>query len=301
MIQKTNYNKKELLALIGVGKSRYYNWLKREGLPNNHNGKIPKSHWLMEEEKEMIIAYCKDKIEQGYRRLTYMMLDEDVVAVSPSTVYRLLKRAGIINRWQRRKALKGKGFKQPLKPHEHWHIDISYINILGTMYFFISILDGASRYIIHHELRTSMTEYDVELTIQRAKEKYPHARPRIISDNGSQFICRDFKEFIRKSGFTHVRTSVGYPQSNGKQERFHGTLKREAIRCQSYTDLEDARKQIAEYIEYYNTKRLHSAIYYLTPEDVLLGRTKARLKERQEKLDASREIRLKQYMQEEAA
>ena len=80
---------------------------------------------------------------------------------------------------------------------------------------------------------------------------------------------------------------MGYPPNNGKLERFHGTIKSEAIRCQNYTDLEDARKQIAAYIEYYNTKRLHSAIYYLTPEDVLLGRTKACLKERQEKLDAT--------------
>ena len=270
-------------------------------MPNNHNGKIPKSHWLLPDEREKIISYCKYKVEEGYRRLTYMMLDEDIVAVSPSTTYRVLKRAGLLNRWQRRKTLKGKGFKQPLKPHEHWHIDISYINILGTMFFLICILDGASRYIIHHELRTNMTEYDVELTLQRAKEKYPAARPRIISDNGSQFISREFKEFIRLSGFTHVRTSVGYPQSNGKLERFHGTVKSEEIRRNSYTDLADARKRIAAYIDYYNTKRLHSAIYYLTPEDVLLGRTKDRLKERQNKLDVAKKNRMEQYKQEKAA
>ena len=291
----------ELLSVIGIPKSRYYTWIKREGLANRHNGKIPKSHWLLPSEKEKIIAYCKDKREDGYRRLTYMMLDGDIVAVSPSTTYRVLKSAGLLRRWNVGKTSKGNGFKQPLKPHVHWHVDISYVNILGTLFFLICVLDGASRYILHHELRTQMSEHDVQITIERAKEKYPIARPRIISDNGSQFISKDFKEFIRQSGFYHVRTSVGYPQSNGKLERFHGTIKSEEIRRNSYYDLTDARRKIAKYIDYYNTKRLHSAIYYLTPEDVLLGRTEQRLKERQSKLDAAKEQRRKQYNQDKAA
>jgi len=255
----------------------------------------------MPEEKKKIIAYCSDKREDGYRRLTYMMLDEDIVAVSPSTTYRVLKSAGLLSRWKVSKSKKGNGFKQPIKPHEHWHVDISYVNILGTLFFLICVLDGASRYILHHELRTQMTERDVQLTIELAKEKYPLARPRIISDNGSQFISKDFKEFIRQSGFYHVRTSVAYPQSNGKLERFHGTIKSEEIRRNIYYDLGDARSKIAKYIDYYNTRRLHSAVYYLTPEDVLLGRMEKRLKERQAKLDAAKEQRRKQYNRYQAA
>ena len=87
-----------------------------------------------------------------------------------------------------------------------------------------------------------MKESDVEIVIQRAKEKYPEARPRIISDNGSQFIAKDFKEFIRISGMTHVRTSPYYPQSNGKIERWHGTLKKECIMPKTPVSLEDARR-----------------------------------------------------------
>lgn len=167
------------------------------------------------------------------------------------------------------------------------------MNILGTLFFLISVLDGASRYIVHHELRRNMTEYDVQLTLELAKEKYPDARPRIISDNGSQFISKDFKEFIRYSGFSHVRTSIAYPQSNGKLERFHGTIKTESIRKSSYLSIKDAREHIAAYIDYYNTERLHSAIYYLTPEDVMQGRIKSRLEERQDKLDKAREARVR--------
>ena len=119
---------------------------------------------------------------------------------------------------------------QPLAIHEYWHIDISNLNIKGTFYYLCSVLDGCSRYIVHHEIRESMKESDVEMVLQRAKEKYPAARPRIISDNGPQFIAKDFKEFIRISGMTHVRTSPYYPQSNGKLERWHKTLKGECVR-----------------------------------------------------------------------
>jgi len=86
---------------------------------------------------------------------------------------------------------------------------------------------AASRYIVHWEIRESMTEAEIETIIQRARERHPDARPRIISDNGPQFIAKDFKEFIRICGMTHVRTSPYYPQSNGKIERWHKTLKGE--------------------------------------------------------------------------
>jgi putative transposase len=133
-----------------------------------------------------------------------------------------------------------------------------------------------------------MTETDVEIIIQKAKEKFPEARPRIISDNGPQCIAKDFKEFIRLSGMTHVRTSPYYPQSNGKLERFHKTLKGECIRPKTPLSLDDARRLVAEYIEHYNTVRLHSAIGYIAPEDKLNGRDKDIFKERDQKLEAAR-------------
>ena len=110
-------------------------------------------------------------------------------------------------------------FVQPLRAHQHWHTDISYLNLGGTFYYLCSFLDGASRAVVHWEIRESMTEADVECILERAKERYPDARPRIISDNGPQYIAKDFKAFIRISGMTHVRTAPYYPQSNGKIER----------------------------------------------------------------------------------
>ncbi len=158
-------------------------------------------------ERQEIIKFYLDNPLEGYRRLTFMMLDRDIVAVSPATTWRVLSKAGLLAKWNQKPSLKGTGFVQPLAPHEHWHVDVSYINICGTFYYLCSFLDGCSRYIVHWEIREQMTEPDVEIILQRAKEKFPNARPRIISDNGPQFIAKDFKEFIRLSGMTHVRTS----------------------------------------------------------------------------------------------
>ncbi len=220
-----------------------------------------------------------------------MMLDRNVVAVSPASVWRILSKAGLLERWNKKPSKKGTGFVQPLLPHEHWHVDVSYINICGTFYYLCSFLDGCSRFIIHWEIREKMEETDIEIILQKAKEKFPEARPRIISDNGPQFIAKDFKEFIRLSGMTHVRTSPYYPQSNGKLERFHKTIKGECIRPKTPLSLDEARRLVAEYIEHYNTVRLHSAIGYIAPADKLNGRDKEIFKERDQKLEAAREQR----------
>ena len=284
-----------MIQLIGISPSRFYEWQQRLGQPNFHNGQLPKKHWLLPQERSAVVDYCQCRIEEGYRRLTYMMLDENIVAASPATIYRILKEEGLLCRWQPTTTVKKKGFDQPQNIHQHWHVDISYIKILGVFFFLISLLEGFSRYILHHELRIHMTETDVQITIERAREKFPNLNPRLINDNGPQFISKEFKEYIRTCQLQQVFTSPYHPQSNGKLERFHRTIKTEEIRKNSYLSLEDARKKIEQYILYYNTVRLHSAIYYLTPEDVLMGRMEQRLNQRQEKLDKAKSYRLQQF------
>jgi len=127
--------------------------------------------------------------------------------------------------------------------------------------------------------------------LQRARERFPEARPRIISDNGPQFIAKDFKQFIRLSGMTHVRTSPYYPQSNGKLERWHQSAKVECIRPKTPLSLEDARRIMADYVRHYNTVRLHSAIGYITPRDKLEGRAAQIFAARDAKLETARQAR----------
>jgi putative transposase len=279
------------LLWIGLATSKWHDWKRRYGKVNEHNAWIPRDHWLEEAEKKAIVDFHEQHPLEGYRRLTFMMLDANVVATSPSSVYRVLKAAGVLEKHNTKPSLKGTGFVQPLRPHEHWHVDVSYLNIGGTFYYLCSLLDGCSRYIVHWEIRETMTEADVQTIIQRGREKYPGVRPRIISDNGPQFIAKDFKEFIRLCGMTHVKTSPYYPQSNGKIERWHRTLKGDCIRTETPLSLEDAQRIVARYVEYYNQVRLHSAIGYITPKDKLEGREKTIFAERDRKLAEARERR----------
>ena len=228
---------------------------------------------MLEWEKQKILDFQLLYPDVGYRRLTYMLIDADVVAVSPASVWRVLGDAG-----RMRKAAppgstkKGTGFEQPFAVHEHWHIDIAHINIHGTFYYLCAVLDGASRFLIEWDLRESMTEGEIEVLLERAKERFPDARPRVISDNGPQFVAKEFKNFIRISGMTHVRTSPYYPQSNGKIERWNGTIKSECIRPGVPLSLADAKRLIEQYVAVYNEKRLHSGIGYVTPKDMMDGK-----------------------------
>jgi putative transposase len=184
---RTEIPARRFVTWLGVAASKFYNWRVRYGLANEHNTLVPRDWWLEDWEKKAIIKFHASHPLEGYRRLAFMMLDADVVAVSPSSVYRVLRDAGLMRAHNSTPSLKGKGFVQPLRPHEHWHVDITYINVAGTFFYLCSLLDGCSRFIVHWEIRESMTEAEVETIIQRARERFPDARPRIISDNGPQW------------------------------------------------------------------------------------------------------------------
>ncbi len=289
--EKTELPVEKFVGWLGVARGKFFAWRTRYGKANEHNALVPRDHWLEAWERKAIIDFHGKNPLEGYRRLTFMMLDQDVVAASPASVYRVLSAAGLLDRWNRKPSKKGTGFVQPLAPHEHWHIDIAYLNVGGTFYYLCSILDGASRAIVHWDIREAMTEMDVEIVIQRARERFPDAKPRMISDNGPQFIAKDFKEFIRIAGMTHVRTAPYYPQSNGKLERYHKTIKGDAIRPSAPSSLDEARAVVTRFVEHYNGVRLHSAIGYVTPNDVLVGRQQVIWAERDRKLESARHAR----------
>src|SRR5262249_35971802 len=266
-----------------------------------HNAWIPRDHWLEPWEQQAIVDFARAHPREGYRRLTFMMLDQDVVAVSPTSVYRVLGKAGLLQPGNATPSKKSTGFVQPLAPNEHWHTDVSYLNICGTFYYLCSVLDGCSRAIVHWDLRASMKEQEVECILERAKELYPGARPRIISDNGPQFVAKDFKEFIRVSGMSHVRISPYYPQSNGKIERWHQTLKGDALRPAAPATLAEAEDLVARFVDHYNRVRLHSALGYIAPLAFMAGQAPTIWAERDRKLEAAREHRRQRRQTERVA
>lgn len=288
---KTGLPIDRLLRWLELSAGKFYDWRQRYGKINQHNGWVPRDFWLTEEEKQAILDFQALYPLEGYRRLTYMMIDADVAAVSPSSVFRVLHAAGRLRQWSPKASKKGKGFQQPLAPHEHWHVDIAHVNVHGTFYYLCAVLDGCSRYLVDWSLRESMREPDIEILLQHAREQYPQAKPRMITDNGPQFIAKDFKEFIRISGMTHVRTAPYYPQSNGKLERWNRSIKSECIRPGVPLSRSDAERLIAQYVLVYNQQRLHSAIGYVTPNDMLEGRRQQIHAERDRKLEQARKRR----------
>jgi putative transposase len=166
--------------------------------------------------EQAIIDFHLKNPPEGYRRLTFTMLDGDVVAVSPASVWRLLKQAGRLTRWRTKPSRKGTGFEPPLQLHEHWHIDVSYINLCGT--FLLLVLRAAWVQSFHRGLEPAGVDARGRHRshFRTSQGEVPEAKPRMTSDNGPQFVARDFKEFIRISGMTHVRTLPYYPQIERK-------------------------------------------------------------------------------------
>jgi len=283
---------------LDIRRERFHEWERRYGKENAHNCLIPRDHQLLPEERKRILAFYADNSLEGYRRLTYLMLDADIVHVSSSTTYRVLVAAGVLVSRAQKLSKKSKGFHQPDAIHRHWHVDITYIKIKGVFFYLILVLDGFSRYIVAWDLRERMTESDVEVVIQKGKEAFPGAKPRVISDNGSQFIAKEFKTFMALVGMTHTTTSPYYPQSNGKLERCNKTIKM-FLRTQHIANYEDGSRLIGEFISYYNNERLHSAIGYVTPKDKLEGKEQRIFFEREEKLAQAR-ARRKSLRQGEA-
>jgi len=275
----------ELLGYAGISERTWREWQKRRGVETGHNNNIPRNYYLTPEEIMAIVGYCSADKLKGYRVLCWEMVDRDVAFVSPGSVYNVIKRHNLDKKWAELEEEMKKGFEQPKRVHEQWHIDFSYIRIGGAFYYFLGILDGYSRRLLNWRLCRNMEGLNAEVLVLETKQIYPEAKDvRLISDNGSQFISKDFKELLAYLELEHTFTSANHPQSNGKLERFHRTLKSEHVRRSAYLGYEDACIRMASWIAYYNGERLHSAICYLTPDDVFYGRKEVRLAVRKEKL-----------------
>jgi transposase InsO family protein len=249
------------------------------------------------EEKEAVIVYALEHPKDGYRRLAWQMVDEDVAFLSPSSVYRVLNEADLLYRWKRH-THSGSVPEKPTRPNERWHTDIMYLRLADSWYFLVTVLDAYSRYVVHWELLTSMTAADVRLVVQEALER-AGAKPgaalpkiKIVSDNGAQFTSKDFKQLVRQFELEHIRIRTYHPESNGVLERFHRTTREELAEA-DLQNLAKAREVIARWVRHYNEHRLHAGLGYLQPVEYYSGDPEARRRERRAKLTHAREERRK--------
>jgi putative transposase len=278
----------KILRVLGLAKSTWCAWKERQrkGELGDRKPHSVNLDALLPEEEKAIVTYALEHPKEGYRRLSYMMIDDDVAYCSPSSVYNVLSERELLCRWKPSRPF-GMPIEKPTAPHQRWHTDIMYLWITGCWYFFVSVIDGFSRYLVHWELLTSMRADDVTLVVQRALEKVPGVSPEIVSDNGCQYTSRDFKMLVKHFQLHHIQIRVRHPESNGVAERLHRSV-REGLSDKELKDLAHARAIIGRWVEHYNNERLHAGIMYLRPRDYYIGLQEMLLQERRTKLQKAR-------------
>lgn len=280
---RTGWTVRRILHHLGLSKARYRDWTHRAAVERlaDHRPIAPCRDGILAEERDAVITYALAHPKDGYRRLTWQMIDADVAYLSESSVYRILKDAELLARWKRRSS-SGTAPPKPTGPHERWHTDLMYLRIADSWYFLVTVLDAYSRYVVHWELLTTMRASDVRLVIQQALEA-TGATPRLVTDNGSQFTAAEFKDLVRRFALEHIRIRTYHPESNGLVERFHRSI-RDALGDQALGNLARARSIIGEWVRHYNDERLHAGLGYLTPAEYYRGNPAARIATRQRKL-----------------
>lgn len=285
----TGFRLEVLLEMFGIKKSTFYDWKNVSELPPDKKSVVSAAS-ARADEVAAVLAYRELHPDIGYRKFTWQMVDGNIAFLSESKVYDILSENNRLHGWNRidNSATEKEYRHKPKHVHYHWHTDIAYVKVGGIFYFLIMMLDGYSRYLLDWELMTDMLGGSVENFVQRVKDKYPHARPRLINDNGSQFISHDFKRLLQKLEIQQIFTRRNHPQTNGKIERLNGSVKQEALRPGQPCNFQEAWEILNKYSYEYNHQRLHAGINFLRPADMFFGRGNLVLSERREKIENAR-------------
>lgn len=270
----------------------YYAWRQRAATATltDRAPRPPRTAQLLPREREAIVQYAAAHPGIGYRRLAWQMVDANVVATSPSAVYDVLRAAGTLYRPPREDST----LRRPpaaTQPDQRWHIDVLYLWVLGRWYFLVTVIDAYSRYIVTGALCWKLTGEAMALVLRDALDRTPGATPEVVSDNGSEFVNRDFLTVLKAESLHQIRTRLHHPQSNGTVERYHRTFREEGWRHHQPADYPAAQALIARWVETYNTVRLHSALGYVPPLTYYRGDPEACFSERRQKLQTARSRR----------
>lgn len=294
LVRTSGLNVARACELLELRRGRYYDWLGdwkeagRQGLGDQMSGPNNCPHTLLDEEKQTVYEMAEKNPKMKHRKLAYWMQNEGICYVSPSSVYRLLKARGLIKeRDTETRAAPDSRDDGPDGPNQQWHTDITYVKVNGRWAKLVSFLDGYSRKIVHWKLAFSISAGQVSRVYDEALKKEglleAKTKPKVISDNGPRFVGRGFTGLLEELGVDHRTIPVDHPESNGKIEVYHKTLKYERVYLQEqYESLVEARENIEEFVVFYNGKRLHQGIEYVTPNQKHDGKAEAIIEERKE-------------------
>ncbi|WP_430817916.1 IS3 family transposase [Carboxylicivirga sp. RSCT41] len=290
IVQDSELGVKRTLEELGVSRSSFYEWYNRY-LTDGFDGLKPKpakrrSFWnkIPDKERAKVIDTALEQTELSPRELAYHITDTQGWFISESSVYRILKSQGLITSPAWIVMAASDEFKdKPSKVHQQWQTDFTYFKIIGWgWYYLATVMDDYSRYIVTWELCRSMESTDAMNVINKAlaTTSLPEdGRPRLLSDNGSCYISHEFQNFMEESGMGHVRGAPYHPQTQGKIERYHRTMKN-IVKLDNYYYPDDLRASLEAFVNYYNNERYHESLHNLTPSDVYFGTAEQRLHQR---------------------
>lgn len=290
-VEEVGWGKRKLLAQLHVPRSTYYRWRsqQRQGKlgASSQDARIPWNR-LSSEEEAIVLAAARKDPDLSSRQLAAWITEHQDFSVSEATVYRILRRAGLVKSPEM-KLLAGKEYpRKTTGPHQLWATDASYFRVVGWGYYYlVTVMDDYSRFILAWKLQRDMTADSLIEVVQLAvdatgmTEVPVEDRTSLLSDNGSGYVSRAFRDYLHLVGIHHILASPFHPQTNGKLERYHQSIKQEVnqIPYEMPADLEQA---IANFVNYYNYRRYHKALSNVTPDDVLQGRRDSILARRKE-------------------
>lgn len=291
MVVRSELGVNRTLKQIGINKSTFYNWYHAysqygvEGLIPNKRCSNRQWNSIPQEQRNLVVRFALDYPELSSRELAYKITDEQQIFISESSVYRILKARGLITAPAHIFLSAADEFTTKTSfIHQMWQTDFTYFKILGWGWYYLStILDDYSRYIVHWELCSNMKVEDVKRTIDRAIVKakiISKQRPRLLSDNGSCYIAAELKSYLKDyHQMDQVHGKPNHPQTQGKIERYHRTMKN-VVKLDNYYAPEELERALEKFVYRYNNERYHESINNLTPADVYYGRGEQILNER---------------------
>jgi len=306
LVNRSPVSKRETLLELGMARSTFYRWQRRYraqgevGLVDRRPE--PGSVWnrLRPSEQESILTEALRQPEWSPRELAFHVSDHAGFAVSESTVYRILKRHGLIREVRLQGFPAGKEYRvKTTRSNQQWQSDASYFFVVGWgWYYLISVLDDFSRMILAWDLRLDMTAASISDVVEQAvaftgmRHVPVEDKTRLLTDNGPGYIAKVLEDYLRMQSIRHIRCSPHHPQTNGKLERFHQTLKTR-LNVLVYTSPEELKRAMAEFIRYYNHERYPEGIGNVAPADVYDGRREEILRRREEQKERTIQARLR--------
>lgn len=294
LVEQSHLPVSRTLEKLGISRATFYRWydLYRTGGPEalEDRPSRPRRVWnrIPEQMREQIIDLALEQPELSPRELAVRFTDERRYFVSEASVYRLLKAQDLITSPAYIVIKAADEFKdKTTAPNQLWQTDFTYLKVTGWGWYYLStVLDDFSRFVVAWKLCTTMRVEDVTETLDLAlaasgldQVRVQH-RPRLLSDNGSSYIAGDLAEWLERKGMEHVRGAPRHPQTQGKIERWHQTLKNRIL-LEHYYLPGDLEAQVGAFIEHYNHARYHESLGNLTPADVYSGRGHSILLERE--------------------